>query len=30
MMAAAGEIILMADADGASNINDFEKCVKAV
>ena len=30
MIAAEGDVILMVDADGASDINDFEKCVVAV
>jgi len=25
-----GDIVLMIDADGASEINEFEKCVKKV
>jgi hypothetical protein len=29
-MAAIGDIILMVDADGATDINEFEKCVERV
>jgi len=29
-MIAVGDIVLMIDADGASEISEFEKCVKKV
>lgn len=29
-MAARGDIVLFADADGASDINDFDRCLDKV